>query len=193
MKQTLQVLLALFICSTATAAESKGAPIAHPEVRIETTEGTIVLELDTRRAPLSVGHFLGLAESGFYKGTIFHRVVRGFVVQGGGHDAKYKLKEDAQTIPNESGNGLRNLRGTIAMARTGDPHSANSQFYINVADNTQLDPQPGRWGYAVFGKVTEGMDVVDAIANLPTGPGGPFKQSVPTLPIVIKTVEVVSR
>lgn len=193
MKRTAAVLiLALLLGSVAANAQTKGNIVAHPQVRMETTEGTVVLELDTRRAPLSVANFLRLVESGFYDGTIFHRVVRNFVVQGGGHDAKFTAREDDKAVPNESGNGLSNLRGTIAMARTSDPHTANGQFFINLNDNLQLDPQPERWGYAVFGKVIEGMEAVDTMGTLPTGPGGPFPKDVPTLPIVVKTMTVVS-
>ncbi len=159
---------------------------ANPEVRLETTEGTMLLQLDGRRAPLTVKNFLALVEAGHYDGTVFHRVIPEFMIQGGGYTPGLELKEVEDTVPNESGNGLRNLRGTIAMARTGDPHSAKAQFYINVVDNSALNPQPDRWGYAVFGYVLEGMDVADAIAALPTGPGGDFAQDVPAVPVVIE-------
>jgi len=146
-----------------------------------------VLELNGRRAPLTVAHFLSLVESDFYDGLVFHRIVPGFVIQGGGFTPKYTLKEPDDTIPNESGNGLSNERGTIAMARTSDPHSANTQFFINLVDNgPKLNPQPERWGYAVFGQVIYGMDVVDAIGTLPTGAGGPFPAEVPTMPVIIE-------
>ncbi|MDX1481258.1 MAG: peptidylprolyl isomerase [Woeseiaceae bacterium] len=164
----------------------------HAYVKMETTEGDIVVELDGRQAPLTVGHFLTLVDSGFYDGTIFHRVIPGFMAQGGGHTPDLGLKETEASIPNESGNGLSNVRGTIAMARTSDPHSANSQFFINVADNQRLDPNKkrvnGTWGYTVFGQVIEGMDVVDRIVAVRTGPQGPFRSDVPQVPIVIKTV-----
>jgi len=157
-------------------------------IEIVTTEGTIVLELDGKQAPITVGHILELVDSGFYDGIIFHRVMSGFMIQAGGHTPDYELKESDDKIPNESGNGMSNARGTIAMARTGDPHSANSQFFINVVDNSKLDPnkQAGRWGYAVFGFVIQGMDVVDKIATSKTGPAGPFRSDVPIVPIVIK-------
>lgn len=194
MKRTAAVLAgALSMGSVTGTAQTDETIIAHPQVRMETTEGTVVLELDTRRAPLSVSNFLRLVESGYYDGTIFHRVVRGFVVQGGGHDAKYTPKEDETSVPNESGNGLSNLRGTIAMARTSEPHTANGQFFINLSNNLQLDPTPARWGYAVFGKVIEGMELVDTMGTLPTGPGGPFPKDVPTLPIIVNAMTVVSR
>jgi cyclophilin family peptidyl-prolyl cis-trans isomerase len=163
---------------------------AHAYVKLETSEGNIVLELSGRQAPLTVGHFLHLVDSGFYDGLIFHRVIPGFMAQGGGFTPGLKIKEDGRTIPNESGNGLSNVRGTIAMARTGDPHSANSQFFINVADNQRLDPKKdmirGSWGYTVFGQVIEGMDVVDKIVSVQTGPQGEFQKDVPVIPIIIK-------
>jgi len=163
---------------------------AHPYVRMETTEGDIILELDGLQAPITVSHFLKLVDSGFYDGTIFHRVIPGFMAQGGGHTPDLTLKETDEMIANESGNGLTNARGTIAMARTSDPHSANSQFFINVADNQRLDPKKGMaggtWGYTVFGQVIEGMDVVDRIVTSKTGPQGPFRSDVPMVPIVIK-------
>lgn len=162
----------------------------HAYVEIVTTEGRIVLELDGKQAPLTVGHFLELVDSGFYDGTVFHRVIPGFMAQAGGFTPGMKLKEDDTTIPNESGNGMTNARGTIAMARTSDPHSANSQFFINVADNSRLDPGKklfgGTWGYTVFGSVIEGMEVVDTIVNVQTGPQGDFAKDVPVVPIVIK-------
>ena len=187
MKNTLLGLILSCVASTAIAAD----PVpAHPYVEMVTSEGTIILELDGRQAPITVGHILGLVDSGFYDGTIFHRVIPGFMIQGGGHTPNLVRKETDDTIPNESGNGMSNVRGTIAMARTGDPHSANSQFFINVVDNVRLDPKKdstgGNWGYTVFGFVIEGMDVVDKIAATPTGPQGPFRSDVPQIPIVIK-------
>ncbi len=178
-------LLLLLIFSATGLAQDRGVP-AHPHIKFETSEGTIVLELDARRAPVTVGNFLELVDSGYFDGTIFHRVIADFMIQGGGVTRDLKNKEPVNSISNESGNGLTNMRGTIAMARTGDPHSANAQFFINVKDNTALDPRPDRWGYAVFGYVIEGMDVVDAIATVRTGPGGQFSQDVPIVPIVVK-------
>ncbi len=160
---------------------------AHPYIKFETSEGDIILELDGRRAPITVGNFLKLVDDGFYDGTIFHRVIPDFMIQGGGYTPGLKLKEPENTIANESGNGLKNLRGTIAMARTTDPHSAAAQFFINVVDNASLNPQPDRWGYAVFGYVIQGMEVADRIAQVPTGPQGNFSQDVPQIPIIIKT------
>lgn len=187
MRKVLIALLMALSWGIATAADEVPA---HPYVEMITTEGRILLELDGREAPLTVAHFLELVDSGFYDGTIFHRVIPGFMAQGGGYTPDFKLKETDATIPNESGNGLSNLRGTIAMARTDDPHSANAQFFINVVDNGRLDPQKkgrdGRWGYTVFGQVIEGMDVVDKIVSGKTGAQGPFQSDVPLVPVVIK-------
>lgn len=184
------VVLALVLGLCAFAAMAADSVPAHPYIEIETTEGTIILELDGRAAPLTVGHFLRLVDSGFYDGLIFHRVIPGFMAQGGGFTPSFTLKEDDASIPNESGNGLSNVYGTVAMARTADPHSANSQFFINVADNSRLDPKKdnisGTWGYTVFGMVIDGMDVVDKIVSVQTGPQGPFPKDVPVVPIVIK-------
>ncbi len=191
-KALVTVLLAL--CSAMTLAADK-VP-AHPHIEMVTSLGTIRLELDGKQAPLTVAHFLKLVDSGFYDGTVFHRVIPGFMVQGGGYTPGLKLKEKGASIPNESGNGMTNARGTIAMARTGDPHSANSQFFINVADNENLDPSKntynGRWGYAVFGFVIEGIEVVDAIAGTKTGPGGKFRKDVPVVPVIIKKISRVT-
>ena len=189
MKNTLIALFVLLSGALTLAAD--GVP-AHPYIKIETTEGSIVVELDRKQAPLTVAHILELVDSGYYDGTIFHRVIPGFMAQAGAHTPDLKRKETEAMVPNESGNGLRNARGTIAMARTSDPHSANSQFFINVADNDSLDPQKssaaGRWGYTVFGQVIEGMDVVDKIVAVKTGPQGPFQSDVPIVPIVIKKI-----
>lgn len=183
-----RLFLALLILAPSFTALAQGKVPAHPHVKFETTEGTIVLELDGRRAPVTVGNFLELIDSGYFDGTIFHRVVPDFVVQGGGFTPGFELKESDEFIFNESGNGLKNMRGTIVMARQEDPHTAKAQFFINVSDNKSLDPQPTRWGFAVFGYVIEGMEVVDNISNLPTGPGGNFPTDVPIVPVVIKAV-----
>lgn len=187
MRKTLTALVLGLFCTFALAADEVPP---HPYIKLETSEGDVILELDGRQAPLTVGHFLSLVDSGFYDGLIFHRVIAGFMAQGGGYTPSLTRKEDDTTIPNESGNGLTNIRGTIAMARTGDPHSANSQFFINVADNSRLDPTKNRlggsWGYTVFGKVIQGMDVVDTIVNTQTGPQGKFERDVPVIPIIIK-------
>jgi cyclophilin family peptidyl-prolyl cis-trans isomerase len=187
MKKT---FIALIFGLFATCGLAADEVPAHPYIKIETTEGNIVLELDGRQAPITVGYFLELVDKGFYDGLIFHRVIPGFMVQGGGYTPGLKLKEDDVMIPNESGNGLTNVRGTITMARTADPHSANSQFFINVGNNVRLDPNKntvdGRWGYTVFGYVIEGMEVVDKIVSVQTGPQGSFQSDVPMIPIVIK-------
>ncbi len=154
-------------------------------VQFETSAGAFIVQLEPERAPLSVDNFLKYVNEGFYTGTIFHRVVNGFVIQGGGFTPDLKLRQVRQGVPNESGNGLSNRRGTIAMARTGDPHSGDSQFYINLADNIPLDPKPTRWGYAVFGEVVQGMDVVDDIGHRLTGVKEGMSD-VPAEPVVIQ-------
>lgn len=162
-----------------------------PRVRVDTTLGSFVIELDTQRAPLTVASFLEYVKAGHYTDTVFHRVIGNFVVQGGGYDPKYVEKPTRSGTPNESGNGLSNRRGTVGLARTGEPHSGTAQFYVNLADNAALDPQPSRWGYAVFGRVIEGMNVVDDIGAVATGNVGPFDGDAPLQPILIKRVEVV--
>ena len=144
------------------------------KVVLETSLGTIHLDLDSDKAPKSVENFLSYVDAKHYDGTIFHRVIPGFMAQGGGYDEKYEKKPVREPVQNEGDNGLKNLRGTVAMARTGDPHSATAQFFVNAVDNGFLDhkaKEGADWGYAVFGKVTEGMDVVDKIAKAPRGPG----------------------
>lgn len=183
MKTTTLILLFLSVFGSVVADDKLPA---HPHVSVETTEGTFVLELEGKLAPITVRNFLSLVDSGYYDGTIFHRVIPNFMIQGGGYMPDLKDRESDTMIPNESGNGMSNTYATIAMARTSDPHSASAQFFINVTDNTRLDPSENGWGYAVFGYVIEGMDVVDKIAVLPTGPSGRFKKDVPTVPVVIK-------
>lgn len=163
-----------------------GAQAADPVlVQFETSAGAFIVQLDPERAPLSVDNFLKYVDEGFYSGTIFHRVVNGFVIQGGGFTPDLNLKDAHPGVPNEAGNGLSNRRGTIAMARTGEPHSGDSQFYINLADNISLDPKPTRWGYAVFGEVIQGMDVVDDIGHRLTGVKGGMSD-VPAETVVIQ-------
>jgi peptidyl-prolyl cis-trans isomerase B (cyclophilin B) len=161
-------------------------------VKLNTNHGTIVLELDADKAPKTVANFLQYAKDGFYDGTIFHRVINGFMIQGGGMQSGMVEKQTRESIQNEADNGLTNARGTIAMARTPDPHSASAQFFINVADNDFLNfraqTQDG-WGYCVFGKVVEGMDVVDKIKGVQTGNKG-YHQDVPVEDVVIESVEV---
>ena len=166
---------------------------ANPVVDIQTSEGPIKVELYADKAPATVENFLTYARDGFYAGTIFHRVIDGFMIQGGGFDAQMQQKPTRAPIANEANNGLKNEIGTLAMARTQDPNSASAQFFINVADNAFLDhtaPDIRGWGYAVFGKVTEGMDVVNKIAKVATGNRG-MHQNVPTTPVVIESVTVV--
>lgn len=161
-----------------------------PSVEFVTSEGSFVVELDGRRAPLTVANFVQYVEEGFYDGTVFHRVIPGFVAQAGGFDKDLAEKTTRKAIFNESGNGLSNRRGTIAMARTNAPHTATAQFYINLSDNPKLDPNPGRWGYCVFGMVTDGLDVLERIAQLPTGRAGPFAGDVPQKSVVIEHARV---
>jgi len=183
--------LALALAVTPVLAEDEAVVTEYPRYRFDTSEGSFVVELDGRRAPLTVANFARLAEAKFYNGTVFHRVILGFVAQAGGYNEKLEEKSlESDPVANESGNGLSNLRGTIGMARTSKPHSATSQIYFNLADNRDLDPQPTRWGYAVFGKVTEGMEVLDRIAQVPTGPSpdGQLKSDFPHRPITIEAV-----
>ena len=162
-------------------------------IRLHTNHGTIALELDAERAPQTVENFIAYVRRGHYDNTLFHRVINGFMIQGGGFESGMKHKPTQAPIRNEAGNGLANDRYTIAMARTSDPHSASAQFFINVADNAFLNhsaPNPQGWGYCVFGKVVEGRDVVDAIKAVATGRHG-MHQDVPTTDVVIVRAEVV--
>ena len=162
-------------------------------VAIETTLGTITLELDAAKAPNTVANFVQYAKDGHYDGLVFHRVIRGFMIQGGGYDASYDQRRTRAPIAIESSNGLKNTRGTIAMARTADPNSATSQFFINHADNGFLDyPGQDGYGYTVFGAVTDGLDVVDAIGETPTGSARPFGRDVPVTQILSNKVSVLA-
>jgi len=194
--QRSSVLAILFavLFTSAHAQSDTEITTDYPQVAVETTAGNFVIELFSSRAPLTVSNFLQYVNSGFYNGTVFHRIVEGFVIQAGGYDSSYKPKETRADIPNESGNGLNNRRGFVAMARTGEPHSANSQFYINLADNLALDPRPTRWGYTVFGRVVEGMEVVDEIGYRATGPGPTpeLVKDVPKDPIMITKISVLA-
>ncbi len=187
MKRILFLLLALV--SLAVQAQD------NPRVVLHTNQGDITLELYPDKAPKTVENFLQYVRDGFYDGTIFHRVISNFMIQGGGYTQDYKRKRTRAPIPNEANNGLSNLRGTIAMARTADPHSATAQFFINVVDNKFLDyraPTTRGWGYCVFGRVVDGMDVVDKIRRIPTGPAGPFAKDAPRIPVVIERAEIVT-
>ena len=183
----------LVACAQVPERPMAAPPDPYPDVAIETNLGTFVVQLDRARAPLSVSNFLHYVNSGFYNDTSFYRVVPGFVIQGGDYTAAYREKKTAAPIPNESGNGLSNLRGTIAMARDDAPHTATAAFYINLVDNKKLDPRPDRWGYAVFGHVIQGMDVVDKIAAVSTGKTGPFDKDAPLTPVVILKVVVLPK
>ena len=167
----------------------------EPRVRLKTSMGDIVISLEPQKAPETVENFLSYVRDGFYDGTIFHRVIDGFMIQGGGFTTDYTKKPTREPIANEADNGLQNVRGSIAMARTSDPHSATAQFFINVADNDFLNhtAQTSQgWGYVVFGMVIEGMDVVDQIKATPTGPGGPFPKDAPQTPVIIEKASVES-
>lgn len=170
---------ALLLTLLSLAAAAEPASSLAPRVRVETTQGDFVLELDVVRAPLTAENFLRYVRDGAYDGTVFHRVIINFVVQGGGFDEQLTQRPPRAPIPNESGNGLSNRRGTIGLAREDSPHSGSSQFYINLVDNAGLDPLPSRWGYAVFGRVIEGMEVIDRIAHLPTETVASFATDVP--------------
>ena len=158
---------ALFLTLLSLAAAAQPASSLAPRVRVETSEGDFVIELDAVRAPLTAENFLRYVRDGAYDGTVFHRVIPNFVVQGGGFDEKLAPRTARAPIPNESGNGLSNRRGTVGLAREDSPHSGSAQFYFNLVDNLGLDPLPSRWGYAVFGRVIEGMEL---LSGLPRGP-----------------------
>ena len=171
-----------------------GAAGTNPKVRMTTSAGVIELELDAKRAPITTENFLKYVDQGFYDGTVFHRVIPGFMIQGGGFLPGLKQKPTNATIKNEANNGLKNNAGTIAMARTNDPHSASAQFFINTVNNPFLDHReqsPQGWGYAVFGKVTSGMDIVKKIEGVATGNVGPH-QNVPRQDVVIQKMERVA-
>jgi peptidyl-prolyl cis-trans isomerase B (cyclophilin B) len=174
-------LLSIILAGTALAG--------NPQVSLQTNKGAIVLELYPDQAPKSVENFLAYVDSGFYNGTVFHRVIKDFMIQGGGFGQDMKQKDTRPSVVIEADNGLKNERGTLAMARTSDPNSATAQFFINLKDNAFLNhtaKTPRGWGYTVFGRVTEGMAVVDAIGGLPTGAKGPFPTDVPQENVIIE-------
>ncbi len=189
-----ELLVVLMAAGAVTAAGVSEAAADNPKVELDTSKGKIVIELYPGRAPETVKNFLHYVEAGYYDGTIFHRVIPNFMIQGGGMTADMKNKATNAPIKNEADNGMKNERGTLAMARTGDPHSATAQFFINVVGNDFLNytgkTQQG-WGYAVFGKVVEGMDVVDAIAAVKTGTRGPHRD-VPTDTVKINSAQVMN-
>ncbi|WP_153100657.1 peptidylprolyl isomerase [Paraburkholderia hayleyella] len=193
MKRLMLALGSAALIAQAPAFAQPTAQAAHPAVLFKTSAGNIRVELYPEKAPKSVENFLGYVKSGQYNGTIFHRVIRGFMIQGGGFTTSYAEKPTRAPIPLESRNGLKNTAGTLAMARTSDPNSATAQFFINTVDNAGLDyPNPDGNGYAVFGKVTSGMDVVKKIEGTPTTSRGPMSD-VPQTPIVIESATVVGK
>ncbi|HEX9395875.1 MAG TPA: peptidylprolyl isomerase [Burkholderiales bacterium] len=183
----------LFLLSAAAVVPA-GALAADPQVDLKTNLGTIRLELYPAKAPKTVENFLQYVKDGHYDGVVFHRVIDNFMIQGGGYDKAYKEKSTRASIPNEAKNGLKNDLGSIAMARTNAPHSASAQFFINLKNNDFLNSAQAQdgWGYAVFGKVVDGLDVVTKIAKLPTGPGGPFGSDVPRQQVIIESASVVA-
>ncbi|WP_036248761.1 peptidylprolyl isomerase [Methylobacter sp. BBA5.1] len=185
--------LMLFLTTTFSFATENKMSDTQTKVKLTTTLGEIIVQLNPEKAPISSANFLTYVNEGFYNGTVFHRVIPGFMAQGGGFDTSFNQKAVHDPIKNEANNGLPNNRGTIAMARTPDPDSATAQFFINYKDNSFLNhtsPTPNGWGYAVFGEVIEGMDIVDAMAKQPTGNRGPH-QDVPKTDIVIEKAEVI--
>lgn len=189
----LSLMLALTCAGLAWGAETKGGG-KNPVVQLETTMGSFKLELFEKEAPLSVKNFLGYVKDGYFVNTVFHRIIPGFMAQGGGLTKELQPKPGGKApIKNEAANGLKNDRGTVSMARTGDPDSATSQFFVNVVNNNMLNrPNPDGHGYAVFGKVIEGMDVVDKIVNAPQDRKNSVFQNVPKEPIIIKSVKVLN-
>ena len=189
LKQKFILAFALALLTTTAQADNHNTML-----QMNTSMGSIEIELFAEQAPLSTANFLEYVNSDFFDGLIFHRVIPGFMIQGGGMDAKMREKPNNAPIQNEADNGLKNDRGTLAMARTNNPHSATSQFFINLVNNDFLNhtSKDGRgWGYAVFGKVTKGMDVVDAIAQVSTGSSG-YHENVPKQPVVIESVELLT-
>mgnify|MGYP001815775902 FL=1 len=184
---TLKKLL-LSITALALTFQLQIAQAENPRVKMETSKGTMIIELYPDKAPKTVANFLQYVNDGAYDGTIFHRVIKDFMNQGGGFTADFKKVDTRDPIQNEADNGLKNKKYTVAMARTGQPHSATNQFFINTADNDFLD-HTGKsmrgWGYTVFGKVIEGQNIAGAISRVPTGPGGPFQKDVPSKTITI--------
>ncbi len=189
MRTVINKLLITFIACLWTLPQSIASE-NYPQVEMVTSSGTFVLELDRNRAPVTVENFLNYVKEGFYKDTIFHRVIEGFVIQAGGYTKDFEEKETKPEIINESGNGLKNQRMSIGMARNNLPHTGSSQFYINLVNNYSLDPMPTRWGYAVFGDVIDGMDVVDAIGHSATELNQGF-QDVPVAPIIILEARII--
>lgn len=192
MSKNITIPLVPFVCAIGVGLVKAGEP---PRVELQTNWGVVVLELDSEKSPETVANFLAYTREGFYDGTVFHRVIDSFMIQGGGYTPEWKQKQTKAPINNEAANGLKNTRGSIAMARTGDPHSATAQFFINVADNPFLDyrePTVSGWGYTVFGRVIQGMDVVDRIKAVPTGRGGSFPKDAPQQAVIIERASVLA-
>lgn len=190
MRKLLLSMLFLFTATTAFATDNK---MTHPKVKLTTSLGDITIQLNAEKAPISAANFLTYVKEGFYNGTIFHRVIKGFMAQGGGFDTSFKQKDVHASIENEADNGLKNTRGSIAMARTNVPNSATAQFFINYKDNEFLNhtgKNASGWGYAVFAEVIEGMDIVDKMAAEPTGTRN-GNQDVPKTDIVIEKAEII--
>ncbi len=188
------IFIMLLLTSTLSFSTEKTMPTTSSKVKLTTTLGEITIQLNAEKAPISSENFLTYVKQGFYDGTIFHRVIPGFMAQGGGFDVNFTQKPTLAAIKNEADNGLTNARGTVAMARTNDPDSATAQFFINYKDNTFLNhtgKNASGWGYAVFAEVVEGMDVVDAMAKQATGSKGPY-QDVPNENIIITKAEIVT-
>src|SRR5262245_13199483 len=181
---------ALTILLSPLAAIAQSTATLAPRVKFETSAGDFVVEVDTVRAPLTAENFLRYVRDGAYDGTVFHRVIANFVIQGGGYDERLAERPGRAPIPNESGNGLSNRRGTLGLAREESPHSGSSQFYVNLVDNAGLDPLPSRWGYAVFGRIVEGMEVVDRIGYLRTETVTGFGSDVPVERPVVRRAYV---
>ncbi len=180
--------LILTIAALALTFQIQLANAANPKVKMETSKGTMIIELYPDKAPVTVANFLAYVNAGTYDGTIFHRVIKGFMNQGGGYTTDYKKVDTKDPIKNEADNGLKNVEFTVAMARTGQPHSATNQFFINTNDNSSLDytnKSMRGWGYTVFGKVIEGQNVSGTISRAATGPGGPFSKDAPRTQIII--------
>jgi peptidyl-prolyl cis-trans isomerase A (cyclophilin A) len=191
-RQRIGLLAAVLLSSLLLSAACRAAE-PTTQVRVTTSMGEFVIEVRNDRAPLTAANFLRYVREGFYTNTLFHRVIANFVIQGGGHDATtQQLKPTHDPVFNESGNGLQNKRGTVGLARGESPHSGNAQFYVNLVDNPDLDPVPTRWGYTVFGRVVQGMDVIEHIGETPTGATGPFKSDSPLKPVVIEKMEIIS-
>ncbi len=198
----LSTLICRWLLAVACALPALGwtqptAKSDSPRVRLSTNQGDIVLELNARAAPATVANFLQYVRDKHYDGTIFHRVIDGFMIQGGGFDTQMQQKPTREPIAHEGRQalergGARNTVGTVAMARTNDPHSATAQFFINVKDNAFLDPSFQSFGYTVFGQVVSGMDVVHKIKSIPTGPGGPFRSDVPRTPVIIQSATLLT-